>query len=42
MGERFTPQPNVLRTVDGGQTWQRLDFRAALHDAPYGLSLIHI
>ena len=36
MGERFTPQPNVLRTVDGGQTWQRLDFRAALHDAPYG------
>lgn len=36
MGERFTPQPNVLRTVDGGQTWHRLDFRAALHDAPYG------
>ena len=36
MGERFTPQPNVLRTVDGGRTWQRLDFRAALHDAPYG------
>ena len=26
MGERFTPQPNVLRTVDGGQTWHRLDF----------------